>query len=59
MGIAVLGATFIALSTLLTAALNTALFSGGLLLALVLAIILMAAMKLTGRLHVSPSKSGR
>ncbi|MBR0843857.1 hypothetical protein JQ607_26990 [Bradyrhizobium liaoningense] len=54
MGIAVLGATFIALSTL-----NTALFSGELLLALVLAIILVAAMTLTGRLHVSPSKSGR
>lgn len=46
--IAVLSATFIGIFTLLTTALNTALLSGGLLLAPLLAFALTAAMRYTG-----------
>jgi hypothetical protein len=55
-GIAVLGATFWGVLTLITTALNTALLSGGLLLAPILAAMLMAA---TGYLTISPDAVNR
>jgi hypothetical protein len=55
--IAVLGATFIGVFTLLVTALNTALFSGGLLLAPVLASLLVMATRYFGRRQpISPTK---
>jgi hypothetical protein len=56
--VAVLGATFIGVFTLLVTALNTALLSGGLLLAPVLAALLVAATRYFGRRQpISPAKS--
>jgi hypothetical protein len=49
--IAVLGAAFIGIFTLLTTALNTALFSGGLLLAPILAGLLVTATRYFGQRH--------
>jgi hypothetical protein len=54
-GIAVLGAAFIGVFTLLTTALNIALFSGGLLLAPILAGLLMTATRYFGRRHLTSS----
>jgi hypothetical protein len=48
-GVAVLGATFRGVPTLITTALNAALFSGGLLLAPVLAAMLLAATRFVSR----------
>jgi hypothetical protein len=55
-GIAVLGATFWGVLTLITTALNTALLSGGLLLAPILAAMLVAA---TSYLSISPGAVNR
>ncbi|TAI66396.1 hypothetical protein [Bradyrhizobium sp. Leo170] len=56
--IAVLSATFLGLFTLLTTALNTALFSGGLLLAPILAVILMTTMRMLSGPRVPLGKPG-
>ncbi len=56
--IAVLSATFMGLFTLLTTALNTALFSGGLLLAPVLAAMLVAATRVLTGLRAPAGKPG-
>ena len=55
-GIAVLGATFWGVLTLITTALNTALLSGGLLLAPIVAAMLVAA---TSYLSISPGAVNR
>ena len=53
-GVAVLGATFMGVFTLLVTALNTALLSGGLLLAPILAGLLVAAIRYSQRHPASP-----
>jgi hypothetical protein len=56
-GVAVLGAAFFGIFTLLVTALNTALFSGGLLLAPILAGLLVTATRYFGQRHpTSPAK---
>jgi hypothetical protein len=55
LGVAVLGATFIGVFTLLVTALNTALLSGGLLLAPVLAGLLVTATRYFGQRHPTSS----
>jgi hypothetical protein len=54
-GIAFLAATFAGVLALMTVALNTALFSGGLLLAPILAGLLVAANQYLGKRHPAPS----